>query len=92
MHVHRYGDPLKSRWDPYVIVENLDRAELTVQQRAEHIAEWIELCEERVSAQPAPKPQGGRPESGINAAVRELGIERTDAQLMADVYRGTIWR
>lgn len=29
--------------------------------------------------QSAPKPQGGRPESGINAASRELGIEATDA-------------
>jgi ParB-like chromosome segregation protein Spo0J len=60
------------------IAENLHRAELTVQERAEQIAEWIRLTE--VSAQLAPKPLGGRPESGINAAARELGVERTEAQ------------
>jgi ParB family chromosome partitioning protein len=62
------------------IAENLHRAELTALERAEHIAEWVRLTEKEVSAQVAPKPQGGRPESGIRAAARELGIERTDAQ------------
>jgi ParB family chromosome partitioning protein len=62
------------------IAENLHRAELTPLERAEHVAEWIGLTEKEVSAQVAPKPQGGRPESGIRAAARELGIERTDAQ------------
>jgi ParB family chromosome partitioning protein len=62
------------------IAENLHRAELTPLERAEHVAEWIRLTEKEVSAQVAPKPQGGRPESGIRAAARELGIERTDAQ------------
>src|SRR5260370_30305698 len=65
------------KWE---IAENLHRAELTALERAEHIAEWIRLTEIEVSAQVAPKPQGGRPESGIRAAARELGIERTDAQ------------
>jgi len=64
------------RWE---ISENLHRADLTEIQRAEWIAEWISLTE-RVSAQVAPKPQGGRPEGGIRAAARELGIERTQAQ------------
>jgi ParB family chromosome partitioning protein len=59
------------------IAENLHRAELTVQERADHIAEWVRLTE--VSAQVAPKPQGGRPESGVRAAARELGVERTEA-------------
>jgi ParB-like chromosome segregation protein Spo0J len=62
------------------IAENLHRADLTVLERAEHLAEWIRLTEAEVSTQVAPKPQGGRPESGIRAAARELGIERTDAQ------------
>ncbi|SPL63454.1 ParB/RepB/Spo0J family partition protein [Ochrobactrum soli] len=62
------------------IAENLHRAELTALERDEQVAKWVELNASRVSAQSAPKPQGGRPESGINAASRELGIERTDAQ------------
>jgi len=64
------------------IAENLHRADLTALQRDEHVAEWIRLTEKilAVSAQNAPKPQGGRPESGINAASKQLGIERTAAQ------------
>jgi len=62
------------------IAENLHRAELTALERDEHIAEWVTLSQDKVSAQLAPKPQGGRPEGGINAAARELGIERTEAQ------------
>lgn len=63
------------------IAENLHRAELSVQERADHIAEWVRLTEDRQSAQLAPKgPVGHRPEGGINAAARELGIERTEAQ------------
>jgi N6-adenosine-specific RNA methylase IME4 len=62
------------------IAENLHRAELTVVERAEHIAEWIRLTKEQ-SAQVAPKgPIGHRPQGGSNAAVRELGIDRTEAQ------------
>ena len=70
------------------IAENLHRCELTVLERSEHIAEWVRLTEEKqaaVSAQLAPKLSArgrsgeGRPESGINAAVRELGVERTQA-------------
>ena len=63
------------------IAENLHRAELTALERNEHIAEWVRLCERRqkeVSAQIAQKP-GGRPEGGISAASRELGIDRTEA-------------
>jgi ParB-like chromosome segregation protein Spo0J len=65
------------KWE---IAENLHRAELTPLERANHVAEWIRLTEAEVSAQVAPKPQGGRPESGTRAAARELGIERTEAQ------------
>jgi hypothetical protein len=47
-------------------------------ERDENIAEWIRLTD-GISAQVAPKSVG-RPESGINAASRELGIERTNVQ------------
>jgi ParB-like chromosome segregation protein Spo0J len=61
------------------ISENLHRTELTKLERDENIAEWIKITE-RVSVQSAPKPQGGRPEGGISAAARELGIDETDAK------------
>lgn len=64
------------------IAENLHRAELTKLQRSENIAEWVRLCDEErkkdISAENPPKV--GRPESGANAASRELGIERTTVQ------------
>jgi ParB-like chromosome segregation protein Spo0J len=70
------------------ISENLHRAELTVTERSEHIAEWIKLTEERdrVSAQVEPKLSvrgragEGRPEAGVRAAARELGVDRNEAQ------------
>ena len=81
------------RWE---IAENLHRAELTVLERAEHVREWVRLTEEKqqgashqaepVSAQLGPKlsrrgREGeGRPEGGITAAVRELGITRQGGQ------------
>jgi len=60
------------------IAENLHRSELTALERSEHIAEWVRLSE-AVSLQVATKPQGGRPESGVRRAGRELGIESTAA-------------
>jgi ParB family transcriptional regulator, chromosome partitioning protein len=70
------------------ISENLHRAELTALERSEHIAEWIRLAAERrrLSAQVGPieskrdDRRGHRHESGINAAARELKVQRTDAQ------------
>ena len=64
------------------ISENLHRAELTVLQRAEQVARWIELSEIRkeVSAQVVAKPHGGRPEGGVRAAARELGVGREGAR------------
>lgn len=62
------------------IAENLHRAELTVLERDEHIAEWVRLAGVCKGAQLAP-PGGAQPnDKGINSAVRELGIERTAAQ------------
>ena len=50
-------------------------------ERSGQIARWVELVEaKRISAQLAPKMDRGRPESGVNAASRDLGIERTDVQ------------
>lgn len=62
--------------------ENLHRAELTVLERAEHIAEWLRLTDEQnKGATCADIPRGrGQPQGGINAATRELGIDRTEAQ------------
>lgn len=63
------------------IAENLHRAELSKLERSEQIAEWVRLCDEqRKPAQVAPVSGGRGNESGINAASRELGIERTEAQ------------
>lgn len=68
------------------IAENLHRAELTALERDEHVAKWVELTEARQSAQFAPietkRPdgKGHRKEGGINAAARELGVERTATQ------------
>ncbi len=72
------------------IAENLHRADLTVQERSNHVAEWIRLTEAKaaeISGQVGPKlktennPKGaGRAEGGINAAARELGIDRKEAQ------------
>lgn len=62
------------------ISENLHRAELTQLERSVQIARWVELVSERgVSSQLETKPQGGRPETGVNAASRELGIGKNNA-------------
>jgi ParB-like chromosome segregation protein Spo0J len=67
------------------ISENLHRVELTVTQRAEQIAEYVDLAKqkreaEKVSAQVAPKPQGGRPEAGDRLAARDLGVSRDEVR------------
>ena len=65
------------------IAENLHRAELTKLERDEQVAEWIKLCE--VLRQPDAKPQGGRPEGGVRAAARELGVSEPDARRATQV-------
>lgn len=62
------------------IAENLHRADLTALQRDVQVARWIELNSNRVLAQVEPKPKGGRPEAGVRAASRNLGIEKEDAR------------
>ena len=76
----------------WYLSENLHRAELTVLERAEMVAEWIRLTEQKVSepenslAQVEPVKsrradgRGGSVGAGINAATRTLGIERNQAQ------------
>ena len=73
------GDEASARmWE---IAENLHRADLTALERAEHVAEWVRLAEHNISATCADIPKRrGRPQSGVNAAVRDLGVERTAAQ------------
>src|SRR5262245_6586709 len=63
------------------IAENLCRAELTVQQRADQIAEWVQLTEEKreLSDNLSGKSRG-RPESGAAAASRELGLGEREVQ------------
>jgi ParB family transcriptional regulator, chromosome partitioning protein len=72
----------------WAISENLHRNELSALQRSEQIAEYAKLTKERqatadvavVSAQVAPKPQGGRPESGDRLVARELNISRREIE------------
>jgi uncharacterized ParB-like nuclease family protein len=66
------------------ISENLHRAELTVGERADQIAEWIRLTQP-AQLGPAVLSDGrsSGPQhapSGINAATRELGITRQEGQ------------
>lgn len=69
----------------WTISENLHRAELTVAQRAQHVAEYAELTAQKRKDQPAglasipgvSRQVGekvGRPEGGNSAAARELGL------------------
>lgn len=63
------------------ISENLHRADLSVLERDTQVARWIELVEaKRVSRQPDAKSEAGRPEGGVRAAARELGVSEPDAR------------
>lgn len=79
--VVRWDERTARKWE---IAENLHRADLSELQRKEQTAEWIAIVDaeakEGVSRQPAAKPQGGRPEGGIRAAARELGIDEREAR------------
>jgi len=75
------GDETDARlWE---IAENLHRAELTVQERADHIAEWIAITAEKVG-QLDPLSRGRGIQGGVRAATRELGVERMEARQAAD--------
>lgn len=61
------------------IAENLHRADLTVLQRDQQIARWLELVGKK-PFQPETVASGGRGKAGgINAAAGELGISKSDA-------------
>jgi ParB family chromosome partitioning protein len=67
------------------IAENLHRADLTVLERDEHIAEWVRLAGKNDDPKPGQvgpvSNVGGRgKEGGISAAARELGIAGTTAK------------
>lgn len=62
------------------IAENLHRADLTVAERAEHIAEWVRLVSDAKPGQVAQVSGGRGKEGGVSAATRELGIERTEVR------------
>jgi hypothetical protein len=81
-----YRDESEDTARLWEIAENLHRAELTATERAENIAEWIAITERLQSGQSAqneskrPDGRGHRSQSGVRAASRELGIERTEIQ------------
>jgi ParB family transcriptional regulator, chromosome partitioning protein len=54
---------------------NLHRAELRKLQRDEQVAEWIRLTD---ASQVETHKKGQQP-GGVNAAARELGVEKMDA-------------
>ena len=60
------------------IAENLHRAELTIQERAAHVAEWIRLTEAKDKPpQVGEVSSGGRGnKGGVSAAIKELGISK----------------
>lgn len=62
------------------IAENLHRAELTVQERADHIEEWRSLTADK-GAQVGHPLGGVQPHNdAISAAAREFGMTRQDVQ------------
>ena len=73
-----YTDGTADEARMWEIAENLHRAELSVMERRNHIDEWLVLAE-KVSSRVGTKPQGGRPEGGVNKAARELGVSKTEA-------------
>lgn len=80
-NVVRWSDLDARMWE---ISENLHRAELTVSQRAEQVAEFVRLAKEkREREKPAQLAQvsGGRGnEGGDSLAARELGITREEVR------------
>jgi ParB-like chromosome segregation protein Spo0J len=61
------------------IAENLHRAELTKLQHDEQVAEWIKLTESKSNASQVATHKKGQQPGGINAAARELGIDKDAA-------------
>jgi len=80
------------------ISENLHRGGLTALEESEQIAQWINLAGHSAHNEPIENQRidgrGHRPKSGINEAVRELGIERNKAQRTVRVggLTPSLWR
>lgn len=63
------------------IEENLKRADLTAQERADQTARWVELTGSKVGqSDPLCAKTGRGNEGGLRAAVRDLGIDRSEAR------------
>jgi ParB-like chromosome segregation protein Spo0J len=73
--ISKAGETERRLWE---IAENLHRAELTVQERAAHVAEWVRLVAK--PGQVAHVSGGRGNQGGISSASRHLGIERTDVR------------
>lgn len=78
--VENWNEREARRWE---IAENLHRAGLSKLEEDEQLAEWIKITEELVSSRVGTKlsergrVNEGRPESGVNAAARQLGKAKT---------------
>jgi hypothetical protein len=68
------GDETDARMDKIATI--LGYAETPLLGRCDLVAEWVGYAETKLSVfgQIVPKPQGGRPESGISRAARELPV------------------
>ncbi|WOH55137.1 ParB/RepB/Spo0J family partition protein [Bradyrhizobium sp. BWC-3-1] len=68
------------------IAENLHRADLSKLERDEQVAEWIKITERTQSRQDVANEskredgRGHRPEGGVAAAARELGVHEKEAE------------
>lgn len=79
--VQNWSEEQARMWE---ISENLHRAELTVLERDEHIAEWIRLADLHSSQFATNESmrvdgRGHRKAGGVRAASRALGIDKDDA-------------
>ncbi len=54
------------------------RGGYTALERSENVAEWIRLTD-KVLSQLATKSHVGRPEGGVRAAAREIGVDKDSA-------------
>ena len=63
---------------------------MTVQERSDHIAEWVRLTAEKVAHGEHPSAGGVQPrEKAISKAAREIGVNRRDAQRAVKIASGT---
>jgi hypothetical protein len=70
------GDDIEARlWELAALLHRAD--DLTALEEAERVAEWVRLTESRepVSGQKVQKPKGGRPQSGVAKAARQLPVK-----------------